>query len=284
MLSFFSSLKGKRDILALYDNKLDELPIAYELLKVETSFGDTNIIHVGQKNNPPLVLLHGANACAPIAIEALIGLADRFSIYAIDVIGQPNLSEEIRPDMQDNSYGKWMYEIMTRLNLWNAVLVGISFGGFLTWKALAFDEKRISKAFFITPAGLVTGNFLKLQWKVLLPMRLFKWRKKRKYVCKFLDALFTKQDEFSKQFLAQVILHYEIDSSPIPLITKEEAQNIKTPIYVIAAENDVLFPGKKMLKRAKELFPTLQEVLLLKNSKHVPCPSGNEQIIKLIKK
>ncbi len=283
MQTFFNPPLSKGDIELLYYSKLDELPINYELKTIETSYGDTNIILTGEKSNPPLVLIHGSNGCAPIAIEAMIGLEKDFSIYAIDVVGQPNLSEEFRPDMRDDSYGKWMFEILTRLNIYKATLVGISFGGFISWKTLAFDARRISRAFLIVPAGIVKGNPLKAIWKVFLPMKFFKWRKQKKYIRQILKELFTESDEFAMEFLSKVFLYFKMDLSPIPLIKKEEAKNIKTPIHIIAADDDVLFPGKRMLKRAKQVFPSLSENILLKKSKHVPSQQANENIVAFIK-
>ena len=282
MKSFFSSSSAKNTIIEMYYNKLDELPINYEFQKIETSFGDTNIILTGEKNNPPLVLIHGSNGCAPIALEAMLGLEKNFSVYAIDVIAQPNLSEGIRPNMKDHSYGKWMFEILTRLNIQDAIMVGISFGGFITWKTLVFDSRRISKAFLIVPAGIVTGNPLKAMWNVFLPMKLYQWRKNQKYVHQFSDKLFTEPDEFANDFLAKVFLDFEMDFSPIPLIKKEEAKKITTPIHVIGADNDLLFPGQKLLERAEEIFPSLHKSILLKNAKHVPRQIDNQQISKLI--
>lgn len=282
MNSFFDSKQAKKEVEELYQNKLDELSIGYEFLKIETSFGDTNLILTGQADKPPLVLLHGSNGCAPVAIEALIGLVKYYRIYAIDVVGQPNLSAGFRPSMKNDDYGKWMYEILTRLNIQKAILVGISFGGLISWKTLAFHEKRISKAFLIVPAGIVNGNPLKALWKVFLPMKLFKWRKDVKYVHQFLSALFTEEDNFAVSYLSKVFLHFDMDFSPIPSIKKEEAQKIRTPINIIGAKYDLFFPGEKMIKRARAIFPSLKEALLLENSKHVPNQEDNDRIVKLI--
>lgn len=282
MKSFFSSPSAKNTIIEMYYNKLDELPISYEFQKIETSFGETNIILTGENNNPPLVLIHGSNGCAPIALEAMLGLEKNFRVYAIDVIAQPNLSEGIRPNMKDHSYGKWMFEILTRMNIQDAIMVGISFGGFITWKTLVFDSRRISKAFLIVPAGIVNGNPLKAMWNVFLPMKLYQWRKNQKYVHQFLNKLFTEPDEFAQHYLAKVFLDFEMDFSPIPLITKEEAKKITTPIHIIGADNDLLFPGRKMLEHAEEIFPSLHKSILLKNAKHVPRQIDNQQISKLI--
>jgi len=185
--------------------------------------------------------------------------------------------------MKDNTYGKWMQEILSYLNLKAVTLVGISFGGFVSWKTLIFDEKRIAKAFLIVPAGIVNGNPLRALWKVFLPMQFYKRRKKSKYVHQFLDALFTARDEFAIAFLSKVFLHFEMDFSPIPSIKNQEGKQIKTPLYIIAAKNDILFPGEKLLKRAKHVFPSLKDTLLLPHSKHVPNEVDNKSIEEYIK-
>jgi len=283
MSTFFRNRQAKKEIEKLYQSKLGELPITYEFLKIETSFGDTNVVLTGDKDKPPLVLLHGSNGCAPIAIEAMLGLVQDFRIYAIDVIGQPNLSAETRPSMKNLDYGKWMFEIMSRLNIEKTILVGISFGGFISWKTLVYDDRKISRAFLIVPAGIVNGNALKNIWKIFIPMHLYRWRQQTKYILQFLNELFTENDDFALAFLSKVFLHFKMDFSAIPLIKKEEAKKIKTPVNIIAADKDLLFPGAKMIKRAKEIFPSLNEVLLLKDSKHVPNQNGNNRIVELIK-
>ncbi|MFK7772578.1 MAG: alpha/beta fold hydrolase [Saprospiraceae bacterium] len=250
---------------------------------METSFGDTNIILTGEKNNPPLVVLHGSNGCAPVALEALLGLVDNFRIYAIDVLGQPNLSAAFRPEMKDDSYGKWMFEILTRLNIWDAILVGISFGGFISWKTLVFDARRISKAFLIAPAGIVNGNYWKALWKIFLPIKRYKWGMNIKYVHQFLNELFTEKDDFSIPFFSTLLMDYEMDFSSTPLIQKEAAKKITTPVYLVAAEKDLFFSGKKLVQRSKIIFPSLQEILWLENSKHVPSSKDYERIVTFIK-
>ncbi|MEM8892922.1 MAG: alpha/beta hydrolase [Bacteroidota bacterium] len=283
MNSFFTDAQAQEAAADLYQKKLDELNIDHESFYIESSFGNTHIISTGKTDGPPLILLHGSNGCAPIAIEALKGLLDNFKVFAIDVPGQPNLSEAFRPSMKNDEYGKWMSEVLSKLDVNQAVLVGISFGGFVCMKSLAFDASRISKAFLIVPAGIVNGNPLTALRKVFLPMKLYKWKGNQRHIHKFLHALFSEKDEFAISFLAIIFQHFDMDFSPIPLIQKEEAQKIKTPIHLIAAEQDIFFPGKKMIKRVQALFPSLLSTLLLENSKHVPSQVSNEKILTLIK-
>ena len=211
MSTLFDSPEARSIVEALYYQKLDGLNLSYERVKVETSFGDTHVILTGEKDNPPLVLLHGANGCAPIALEALKGLERTFRIYAIDIIGQPNLSASARLAMKDHAYGQWMYELLSRFGIRDAALVGISMGGFISWKTLVYDKKRIAQAYLIVPAGIVNGNSLTALWKVFLPIKLYQWRKKQSYVRDFLRELFTEEDDFALELLSQVLLHFDQD-------------------------------------------------------------------------
>jgi hypothetical protein len=103
-----------------------------------------------------------------------------------------------------------------------------------------------------------------------------------KYVEKFLTELFTDKDEFAIKFLSKVFLHFEMDFTPVPVINKNDANKIKTPITLIAAKHDLLFPGEKMIKRASKIFPSLKKTILLENSKHVQNRTDNAKIESLI--
>ena len=49
---FFKSQEGKEKILNLYNQKLNELDIEYSEKRIETSFGNTNIIITGDVKQP----------------------------------------------------------------------------------------------------------------------------------------------------------------------------------------------------------------------------------------
>lgn len=271
------------EVESLYRQKLDGLSLPYELMTIETSFCDTNIVITGTEENPPLVLIHGNFGCAPSAIEAMVELVAHFRIYAVDIPGQPNLSSECEFNMKDNSYGEWMYEVMSRLGVYNATLVGIGRGAFIALKTLVFDEKRISRTFLITPEGIVNRNPLLFFLEVILPVKRYRATKNTKYLNRFLEEIGAEQDEFSNAFLFNALLHYKVDLSRAPLIRKKEARRIKTPVHILVAEKDLLFPGKKIFKRANMIFRVLSEVVSLGNSKHILSKQDNRKITELIR-
>jgi pimeloyl-ACP methyl ester carboxylesterase len=282
MQSLYKSEFGKNEILNLYNQKLKELEIEYKYRVIDTDFGKTNIIVAGDLTKPPLIIIHGSNGCAPIALETYPTLSKKFQIFAIDVLAQPNKSAETRLSMKDNSYGLWINELINKLELKNVTMAGFSFGGLIILKTLIQNESNIKEVFLSAPAFIVNGNPLIALFKIFIPMKRYIKTKKTKYLEKFLESLFSEKDEFAHNYLSKVFLYFNMDFSPIPVIKKEEALFIKTPITLIVAKKDIIFPGVKMMKRANKIFPSLRNTLLLEDSKHVQNRRDNTKIEKLI--
>lgn len=278
MEKLFKSQSGKDAILSLYDQKLEELNIDYKNLKVGTSFGETNVVVTGAASNPPMIIVHGSNGCAPIALETYPNLSQKFRIYAVDVIAQPNKSAETRPSMKDKSYGKWMNEVIAQLGITDITMAGFSFGGLVILKTLEYDESKIKEVYLTAPAYIVNGSPLTALWKVFMPMKRFMKSKKMRHLDKFLSNLFTEPDAFALSFLPKVFVEFKMDFTPVPVINSKKAKNITTPITIFAADQDILFPGEKMLKRASKIFPSLKEGMLIPQSKHVQNSAQNKVI------
>lgn len=282
MASLFKTEDGRKEILSLYDQKLDQLHIDFEYLKVDSTFGATNIIATGKASNPPILIIHGSNGCAPIALETYPNLSEKFRVYAIDVLAQPNKSAETRLSMKDDSYGKWINEIIDSLKIKNVTMAGFSFGGLVILKTLEFDESKIKEVYLSAPAYIVNGNPFKALFKIFIPMKRFMKTQKVKYVERFLSEVFTDRDEFAVQYLSKVFLHFKMDFTPVPVINTSRSHSIKTPITLFVAKDDILFPGIKMIKRASKLFANLKRVELMENAKHVQSKQQNERIEQII--
>lgn len=284
MASLFSSPAAKKEILELYEQKLAALNINYSSAFIETSFGTTHLLITGEATKPPLMLIHGSNGCAPIALDCYPNLSTKYQVFALDVLAQPNKSDATRLSMKGDAYGKWIHEIIQHFNLKDVVLAGFSFGGLIILKTLIHSAENIKEAFLAAPAYIVNGNPLKALFKVFIPMKRYMKTQQSKYLERFLSTLFTSRDPFALSFLSKVFLHFDMDFTPVPVLSKKEAQKISTPITLIAAKNDILFPGTKMIKRAKKLLPSLKQTVLLEHSKHVQDQAGNSVVEQLILK
>jgi len=279
---FFKSNEGKSKILSLYNRKLKELNIDYSEKLVDTKYGKTNVLCVGDTTLPPLVLIHGTGGCAPQILESFPHLALQYSVYAVDVLAQPNKSAENRLDMKSLDYGKWLLEVIIKLRLKEVTLVGFSFGGLISLKALEYNETPIKQVFLIAPVYIVNGNPILNLWKMFIPLKKFIKTNNQAYIKKVMDVLFSEYDGFALVFMSTVFQNCNMDFSPLPIMSKNSGKNIKTPITIFAAEQDIMFPGKKMIKRAKQLFPSLEEAVLLEDSKHVPDAKDFKKIEELI--
>ena len=184
--------------------------------------------------------------------------------------------------MKDDAYGKWMNEVIDQLNITDVTLAGFSFGGLVILKTLEYDESKIKEVFLSAPAYIVNGNPLKALFKIFIPMRRYMKSGKPKFVEAFLKEVFTDRDEFAIKYLSRVFRNCRMDFTPVPIISTENAKHIKTPITLIAAKHDAMFPGEKMIQRATRIFPSLKESVLLKNSKHVQSSQDNRFIENLI--
>ena len=131
MKSLYQSELGKKEIISLYENKLTNLGLDYTEREYVTRFGKTHVIVVGESTKPPLIVVHGSNGCAPIALETYPNLYNDFQVFAIDVIAQPNKSAPNRVSMKDLSYGEWMNEMIELLHLKNVTLAGDRFFGLM---------------------------------------------------------------------------------------------------------------------------------------------------------
>lgn len=283
-MSLFKSEQGKQEIFALYDEKLQEVGVQHESLTVDTSFGSTHILTAGDAANPPIILVHGSNACAPIALETYPDLHKTHRVYAVDVLAQPNKSAETRLSMKDDSYGKWMNEIIDALKLESVVLAGFSLGGLVILKTLEYDERKISEVFLTAPAYIVNGNPFKAIFKMFIPMKRYMKTRNIALVEKVISELFTNKDPFAIRFMSKVFVEFDMDFTQVPVIDAKKARNISTPITLFAAQDDLLFPGQKMLKRAHKIFPSLKSCMLLEDSKHVQTAKHNRMIVDVIQK
>jgi pimeloyl-ACP methyl ester carboxylesterase len=282
MSSLYKSEQGKIEILRLYDEKLDALKIEYANIVIGTHFGETHIIRAGDLSNPPIIVIHGSNGCAPIALETYADLIDSFCVYAVDVLAQPNKSAETRLSMNDDSYGQWMNEVIDKLELKNVILAGFSFGGLVILKTLINNEQNIKEVFLSAPAYIVNGNPIKALFKFFIPLKRYMKTKQPKYIERFMSNSFTQKDDFGFKYLSLVFTYFIMDFTPVPVIKSDAASKIRTPITLIGADKDIVFPGGKMIRRAKKIFPSLKKTLLLSDSKHVQNTKDNKRIAELI--
>ncbi len=278
VMSLYKTSEAHATMMRLYDEKLAACNIEYESVYVDTPAGKTHVIVSGERHLPPLVVFHGVNAGAPLALEAIKHLNKTYRIYGIDTVGQATRSAETRLPMKGDAYGRWISATLDGLGLEKVNVIAISYGAFLLQKMMQFEADRLLKSIFVVPSGFVSGNFWRSMKELSFPLMKFLRSKKEVDLLKFMDAFFITKDAHSIEMQKTLLLGFKMDYRRPILVKKEDVSNVSTPVYVMVADNDIFFPGDKTLKRCSEIFPTLKDKYILLNSKHIPDQSRYVEI------
>ena len=193
--SIYKTEEARRSMMALYEQRLQDLHIEYEEFDVDTFAGKTHIVATGKKDAPPVVLFHGINAGSPLTLDAVKGLRDEFRLYGVDTIGQATKSAENRLPLEDDSLARWAVDVLDKLGLQKPNFIGVSYGAFLLQKLMTHFPERIEKGIFVVPGGLVNGAFIPSMTKLTLPLIRFMITKKDDHLLKFMDAFYDTKNE-----------------------------------------------------------------------------------------
>jgi pimeloyl-ACP methyl ester carboxylesterase len=183
---------------------------------------------------------------------------NQFYIIAPDLPGQSVRGLPIRLPYTDNAHANWLQEILDGLNLQSVHLLGVSLGGFVARQFASDNPDRAKSLILIVPAGIVQGSFLKGFIKMALPMVLYKIFPTKKRLQNLLSHLNTTWDEGWARYLCDSINDYTTHLKIPPVATEQEPKNLKMPCLVIGAEDDISFPGGKMVERVKNTFRILK--------------------------
>lgn len=271
-MTLFKNEQSKAAVATWFDRFRQRIPHTVESRRVTTTFGETHLLVGGPPDAPPLVLLHGALASSAHVLVELAPLLEHFRVYAIDVIGQSVMSADVRLSAKNDDYGRWLDEVMERLSLPRAHVVGISWGGFVATRLAVVAPHRIVKLALLTPAGLVSGpgwqGFVEVGW----PMTMYLFFPSPKRLEKFLSGLLTTLDDREwVDFLGVAFRSYAMGGMQVPaLVTPEQLARFDAPTLILGADRDLQFPGDRIAARAPTLFKKLQGVEVIKDCRHCP--------------
>ncbi|MDR9419232.1 alpha/beta fold hydrolase [Gracilimonas sp.] len=252
-----------------YQQFLDRANVETESVEVSTSFGSSHVLTAGDRSKPSLICLHAMMTSSAHLLSELARLLDHFYIIAPDLPGQSVKGLPKKLPYSDNSHAIWLQELLDGLNLEKVHLLGISLGGFVARQFASSNPKKVKSLVLIVPAGIVQGSLVKGFTKMALPMIKYKIRPSEKNLRNFVGHLITTWDEDWAKYLGDAFNDFNPNLKIPPLASKEELENLTMPCLVIGAEDDISFPGDKVIDRVKAHVPHV-EAELLKGSKHSP--------------
>jgi len=254
-LSLFRSPAGRERILTAYQAMLEQWPVPYEELDVNTRFGATHVIASGSQEAPPLMLVHAFYATATVWQPNVAALSRQHRVYAVDCLGEPNRSQPIRPISSRAEFGAWWTDLMDGLKIESADMAGNSNGGFLTLNQVLLTPSRIRKAALIGPAA----TFMQM-WPFYLNFFLPVLTGSRAWVERGLRWCLQGvpvETAWEKLFLACLLDGLSLNRVFPAVFTDDELRQVRTPVLLLIGDHEVIYSPQQVVERARRLMPCL---------------------------
>lgn len=275
MKPVFKNDEAIAKLTAWHERFRARLRVPTESTSVPTRFGDTHVLIGGPATGPALVVVHGAMASSAHLLVELAPLLERFRVYAVDVIGQSVKTPHQRPSVKNNDYGIWLGEVFDGLGVRSASVIAVSWGGFAAIRLAAHAPQKIDRLALLVPAGIVNGYAWQGLTKLAIPMMMHRMFPSEARFKKFMSNLLTTLDDDWLPYMRDAFDGFHMDMRVPMLARPAELAGFEAPVLVVAGDQDVSFPGARLVARAKELFPNFAGAELIENCKHSP-PTTDE--------
>jgi pimeloyl-ACP methyl ester carboxylesterase len=280
-MSIYQSQKGREASLALYDKQLLKLGRLFSDIDLETTFGKTHVVETGNHDGTPLLVFHGGNSTSAYNLLMCQFLLDDFHVYAVDILGHPGKSDEVCLSHRGYAYGEWASEVIDKLGYDSIACFGGSFGGGVLAKLMCVSPQKVRKAVLLVPSG-ISNAIPVASLKMLIPLLQYRVTKKIKYLIKTALYMALFEDVLDEDTLDSIKDSFDNVKTKVGMPTNVETKRLAayhSRALVIAAENDCLFPARKVLPRAKRMISNCS-VYEIKDSGHMHIlPQGVKQKI-----
>jgi pimeloyl-ACP methyl ester carboxylesterase len=274
--SLYRTPAGEKAVVALYDTALARWPVAYETMTLPTRHGDTFVITSGQDDAPPLILLHGAGTNSAIWAGDVTEYSRHYRVYAVDLLGEAGKSAPNRPAWDSPAYAEWLEDVLNALQIHQAVLVGISQGGWTALKFAVYQPERVAKLVLLCPGGIVPdrASFL---IRALGYMLLG-----QSGVRRMIRMLYGSQPipEGVEDIIAVMMSNFKARIGKLPIFSDGELRRLTMPALLIGGTQDPLRDMDKIAARLGHFVPGL-EVSIIPGAGHV-LPPTTERVLSFL--
>lgn len=261
--------EGKVRLNGWYDRFVDKIETEVTGDMVPTRFGPSHVLVGGLENGPPLVCLHAMRTGAPFLLSEMEPILKRFRVYAPDLPGHSIRGPEIKLSLKDNSLALWLIDVMDGLKLDQVNLFGVSWGGFLAHLTASTAPTRVKRLVLMVPAGIANGSHISALMKMAFPMVRYKFRPSPSNLKELLSPILTTWDEDWAGMIACTLRDMKMDLRIPPLASKHALKQLTMPTLVLAADNDISFPGRAVIDRLKSTLPGI-DAEIMPDCKHCP--------------
>lgn len=263
MTVIYRTEAGGNEIQRRYAEILSGWPVPAEHLHLSTREGETFVVASGPPGAPPLLLLHGSGTNAAVWMGDVPAWAEHFRVHAVDLIGEPGLSEPRRPPLSSEAYALWLDDVLGALGITRTAVVGASLGGWLGLDYATRRPERVERLVALCPGGVgrqKTGWVLKAI--MLRPFGEWGLRKTLQtaagYDFSAIQAATGLDTARIQEFLDYMVLthrHFKPRTERLPVFSDDALRRLTMPMLVIVGERDALLDSHETARRVTRTIP-----------------------------
>ncbi|MBN2352888.1 MAG: alpha/beta hydrolase [Spirochaetales bacterium] len=257
-ISVYKTEKDKTDLLSWYDRILKNWPTPFGEMNIETACGMTHIITCGNKAGKPVLLFHGHGNNSLMWRYNCGELGKRYHLFLIDTINDPGKSQASASFDPAHDYASWIKELIAKLELEKASLIGHSKGGWLALNTAIFLPEHVEKIALLAPA---VGINEKLDFRFFMKSMAVGMNPSIKNVTKYFEYITGPGREINPQYVEYVSRIIKGTSKKIikhRRFSDSELASIKRPVLLLFGEYEVCNDYKAVMARAGKVFSDIE--------------------------
>jgi pimeloyl-ACP methyl ester carboxylesterase len=252
-INVFKSEEGRDKMRGYYNQILSFFPLTKKY--ADTSYGKTFVLEAGSDDNPAMILLHGSCSNSAAWLGDMPVLAEKYHVFAVDILGEAGNSEENRLDI--NEYSLWLNELLDVLGIDKAVIVGNSMGGWMALHFAAAYPSRTASLVLLAPSGIIPAKQAFLDQTADITSD-------PKSAESVSDAVFGDEaiPKEVREFMNLIMENFNPVTGALPVLTDEGMRKLTMPVLLVAATKDVTMDTDKAAERLSKLVPHAKVTLL----------------------
>ena len=246
----------------IYEEKMAEWPVPRECRFIETSFGSVFVVVSGPENGEPLLLLHASGVASWSWKHNVGALSGSYRTYAIDTIGDAGKSEyyslnEVMHNGQDQA--RHYEEIMDRLDIPRAHVVGASEGGFIASNLALHAPERVERLVLLGPMGYsgAVQAVLRMTTAQLFPLEPIR---KSTFGWAFSDSE-TVKAEMEEWFMLLLTGVAPVKVAPLPLSDEERRKLVSPMLFVFGRRDNLVGNPRRAADGVREVPNATVEIV-----------------------
>jgi pimeloyl-ACP methyl ester carboxylesterase len=266
----FKSPDARERYLAQYEELRALSPQPDVVHDVPTEFGTVRVYQHGPDDGVAVVLIHGFFLTSAMWWEQVAGLADDFTVYAVDALGQPGGSTQSKALFTSSDSARYIDEVLAALELHDVHLVGHSYGGWLATHTAAAAPHRVASLTLVDPANTLARLSTRFWVSAALQGRPGSARARRGAT--WITGHHALAELFGAGFAA---FEPPLRTPPMRLISDQVLRSVDVPVQVLLAGNTV-HDSRKGIARMRSVVPDWRHHLWPNASHALPVELPDE--------